>query len=145
MRWLLFVLSLRRSKIINKDSRWPSTTNPSPNNPGGKRHKIQGSCGRDRTTSGARGASLSLSPSAPCLLLVSIRAEKQAFPPFYSTGSEELAETDTSSCADAAALPGNKCRNVLRKLYVTIRNLRSAADNQESVKTLCSLNTSVLV
>lgn len=65
---------------LNKDSRWPSTTNLSPN-PGGKRHKIQGSCGRDRTTSGARGASLSLSPSAPCLLLVSIRAEKQAFPP----------------------------------------------------------------
>lgn len=55
--------------------------------------------------------------------------------------SADLVGTNTSPCPDAAMLPGNKCRNILRKLYVTIYNLRAAADNRGSVKTPCSLNT----
>ncbi|KAK2091530.1 hypothetical protein P7K49_030814 [Saguinus oedipus] len=52
-----------------------------------------------------------------------------------SSGSEGLVGTNTTSRPDAAMLPGNKCRHILQKLYVTIYNLRSAADNRGSVKT----------
>lgn len=62
-------------------------------------------------------------------------------PTFYSLNSVDPLGTHTSPRPEAATLPGNKCGNILRKLSVTIYNLRSAADNRGSVKTPCSLNT----
>lgn len=60
---------------------------------------------------------------------------------FYSLNSVDPLGAHTSPRPEAATLPGNKCGNILRKLSVTIYNLRSAADNRGSVKTPCSLNT----
>ena len=74
------------------------------------------------------------------LLLFYIPVRKTP-PTFCNTNSVDLVGSHTSSCPDVARLPGNKCRNTLGKLYVTIYNLRSAADNRGSVRTPCSLNT----
>lgn len=74
------------------------------------------------------------------LLLFYIPVRKTP-PTFCNINSVDLVGSHTSSCPYVARLPGNKCRNTLGKLYVTIYNLRSAADNRGSVRTPCSLNT----
>lgn len=104
--------------------------------PGRTRATISRWTPRPRSATKARQPISQLSP----ILLFSVPWRKTESN-FYNTNSVDLTGTNTSSCPNVAMLPGNKCRNTLGKPYVTIYNLRSAADNRGSVKTPCSLNT----
>lgn len=65
---------------------------------------------------------------------------RQPVPSLLTSCEEQCGSAGTiaSSCPQAATLPGNKCGNLLRKLSLTIYNLRSAADTRGGVKTPCS-------
>lgn len=83
---------------------------------------------------GSRAEARSLSPGPPA-------GGCSPVPSLCGPHTEGLAGPGSAPCAQAATLPGDKCRNTLGKLYVTIHSPRAAADNRGSAKTPCSLHT----